>query len=140
MVWYENGLWFSCVKCGACCRDRGGEKYVFLLEGEDEKLASMLRISVDDMRAKYLVPVGGYACLRNKGEDCVFLSGSECIVYPARPLQCSSWPFWPENMRRKRWIAEVEGKCPGAVKGRLFSREEIEGILERQRGKDMAGF
>ena len=29
--------------------------------------------------------------------DCVFLeNGTKCGVYGARPLQCSSYPWWPE--------------------------------------------
>ena len=25
-----------------------------------------------------------------------------CTVYPVRPLQCRTWPFWPENLSSKQ--------------------------------------
>lgn len=38
--------------------------------------------------------------LKNQANgDCVFLrDGRQCTVYGARPLQCSSYPWWPELM------------------------------------------
>ena len=36
--------------------------------------------------------------------DCVFLKEDPergrktCSIYPVRPLQCRTWPFWPENL------------------------------------------
>jgi len=41
-----------------------------------------------------------------------------CLVYEARPAQCRTWPFWPENMNARAWDREVVAFCPGVGKGR----------------------
>lgn len=65
--------------------------------------------------------------------DCIFLEGgNRCGTYEARPEQCRTWPFWPENMKAKTWRREIETYCPGVGKGRLHTREEIETILKEQ--------
>jgi Fe-S-cluster containining protein len=54
-----------------------------------------------------------------------------CGIYPVRPLQCRTWPFWPENMRTKAsWNRAAKG-CPGMNRdGRHFSREQAEAIRD----------
>lgn len=49
--------------------------------------------------------------LKNQANgDCVFLrDGKQCTVYGARPLQCSTYPWWPELMddgegRMHAWV------------------------------------
>jgi Fe-S-cluster containining protein len=54
-----------------------------------------------------------------------------CGVYPVRPLQCRTWPFWPENLRTKAsWHRAAKG-CPGMNRGgRHFTREQAEAIRD----------
>ncbi len=42
----------------------------------------------------------GWRMLKSQANgDCVFLKdGRQCTVYSARPLQCSTYPWWPELM------------------------------------------
>jgi len=41
-----------------------------------------------------------------------------CKVYPVRPPQCRSWPFWKENIRNHlRWQNLAES-CPGVNTGK----------------------
>jgi Fe-S-cluster containining protein len=39
---------------------------------------------------------------------CIFLdqSTNSCTVHPVRPLQCSSYPWWPELMPQQHWQQE----------------------------------
>lgn len=39
---------------------------------------------------------------------CVFLDESTngCVVYPVRPVQCSTYPWWPEIMSDSHWRLE----------------------------------
>ena len=67
--------------------------------------------------------------LRYSSKDCPFLQNNRCQVYEARPTQCRTWPFWPENMNNEVWEKEVASWCPGAGKGRLYTAQEIEDIL-----------
>lgn len=46
-------------------------------------------------------------------QDCIFLRGTECIVNDAKPLQCRTYPFWPELMDPEAWQAERLDMCEG---------------------------
>jgi len=40
-------------------------------------------------------------------KQCTFLDGNRCSIYEARPTQCKTYPFWPQNMiGPAEWIAE----------------------------------
>lgn len=63
--------------------------------------------------------------------DCVFLrrdtqGKAMCSIYPVRPVQCRTWPFWPENLASRRaWDDAAEG-CPGMRKdGQFYPVEKI---------------
>jgi Fe-S-cluster containining protein len=47
-------------------------------------------------------------------QDCIFLEGgTACRVYDARPLQCSTYPWWPELMDPAAWQQEKLSTCEG---------------------------
>jgi len=51
-----------------------------------------------------------------------------CLVYPVRPRQCRTWPFWPEVLRsRDAWDRATE-KCPGIGKGKYHDLLAIENL------------
>ena len=113
----------------------------FLVAAEEiETLAAALGLSVADFESCYVRQVGERKSLIERPNgDCVFFDGRtrRCTVYDARPQQCRTWPFWPENMDSDVWEKEVASWCPGAGKGRLYSAEEIEEILAKKR--DVSG-
>ena len=50
--------------------------------------------------------------------DCVFLKENEdgkrtCSIYPVRPTQCRTWPFWSSNMKNRRGWEMGAKTCPG---------------------------
>lgn len=55
---------------------------------------------------------------RNAAYDCVFLREDAdgkrgCSIYPVRPTQCRTWPFWPSNLKsRSAWESSAQS-CPG---------------------------
>jgi Fe-S-cluster containining protein len=132
-VWYEDGLRFACRSCGKCCIDHGAYAHVFLHEGDEKRLARALGMPVQDFLDAYTVDVDGFVTLANAGDRCIFLEDTKCRVWRARPLQCSTWPFWPENLNRRVWKSEIRPSCPGIGKGRLYTAEEIERIAFRAR-------
>jgi Fe-S-cluster containining protein len=35
------------------------------------------------------------------------------MIYPVRPMQCRTWPFWDQNLKNgKAWKSASE-RCPG---------------------------
>lgn len=79
----------DCTKCANCCR----EATVKLLERDVEKLAKFLRVKVAAFVRDYCQESEdeGLILRRNEG-GCVFLDGTLCTVYEARPSTCDDFP------------------------------------------------
>ncbi len=134
--WYREGLSFSCTRCGDCCTGVPG--YVWVEPTEIEALAKHLGLSVDSFGERYLRKVGRrYSLIEKPGGDCVFFDKG-CSVYPARPTQCRTFPFWRSNLKSERAWDEIADECPGIGQGKLFPVEEIE-VLKRGKAETPAG-
>ncbi|WP_041324024.1 YkgJ family cysteine cluster protein [Hippea maritima] len=102
-----------CKTCKAkCCI---GDGYVFLNDKDIENLYTFLGISKEDFLNKYTRKVFGKVVLIDlviKNEKrCVFLDDNyRCEVYPKRPFQCKSFPFW-EKLRSFS-LDELKKLCP----------------------------
>lgn len=130
--WYSKGLRFSCKQCGYCCTGTPGG-YVWLGEGEAEKIARYLDISREELRKKYLKMEGGQLSLIILPSGACTFYRDGCTIYPARPFQCSSFPFWPHVVQsRCGWDARGQN-CPGMDQGDLVSFEGITRILLKYR-------
>lgn len=136
--WYRDGLAFACTRCGACCT--GAPGYVWVVDFEIQRLADHLGLPLDQFARRYLRRVGDELSLVEKPNgDCVFWDREAgCTVYPARPVQCRTWPFWPENIDTPRSWDEVRAVCPGsgAPGGTWHSLEAIEAAARRSVRKD----
>jgi Fe-S-cluster containining protein len=130
---YQDGIRFECQGEGGCCMTRGKYGYVYLSFNDRRRLAEHFNISLAEFTARYTKKVDGLYELNYTDKDCPFLENSRCGVYQARPWQCRTWPFWPENMDQAVWDREVAPWCPGVGKGRLYPAEEIEEILKKKR-------
>lgn len=124
--WYDKGLRFKCSACGACCSTHGEYAYVYLAEGDVRAIAQYLELERSTFLERYCTRDEGRVILRMDAPACPFLGpDARCGIYPVRPKQCASFPFWEENLEPGRW-ADVSAFCPGADTGPLHSREEIE--------------
>jgi Fe-S-cluster containining protein len=129
LPWWSDGVRFECQETGRCCVSRGSYGYVYLTLEDRRRLARHFGISTTRFTRRYCERTDGHWRLRGDRPECRFLDGSRCAVYEARPTQCRTWPFWPENMKAKVWTTEIVAFCPGIGKGRLYSGEEIEVLL-----------
>jgi uncharacterized protein len=129
--WYQDGLAFSCTKCGACCT--GAPGYVWVSPEEIARLAEHLGQTAQEFSAKFVRRVGRrYSLIEKPGGDCIFWDkAAGCTVYPARPVQCQTWPFWPENVESPAEWDRVRSVCPGSGHGRVYSVEEIVSSISR---------
>lgn len=133
--WYANGLTFGCARCGHCCTFPGG--YVWLSMDEISELARHCGMSIQSFGQKYLRKIGPrYSLIEKSNGECVFYGSGGCQVYAVRPLQCRTFPFWPENMRSAQTWQEVGKTCRGWNKGFHWSQEQIEEQLQAQRKHD----
>ena len=126
--WFRKGLQFECRRCGYCCCGFPGG-YVWLGEGESEKIAGHLGISVEEFAVKHLKNVDGrYSLVVYPSGRCVFYDDG-CRIYPARPFQCNSFPFWPQILKSRRSWDKYSEDCPGMNSGKLHSYPETMRLL-----------
>lgn len=143
--WFKDGLQFSCTGCGNCCT--GGPGYVWISDEEINRLADYLKLTRQDVLQKYCRKLDGKISLKEKipnarGEyDCIFLkelppdpaqaaqgatySKRICEVYPVRPLQCRTWPFWNSTLSSPAAWSSITRRCPGVNTGQKWSLEQI---------------
>lgn len=128
--WYQDGLRFECTQCGNCCRNHGEYAYVYLTEVELEAIPRHLGLSRQAFLERYCTKEPGHFwSLRMDQPACPFLGAdNRCGIYPVRPHQCATWPFWQENLKRATWQGPVKDCCPGIDQGPLHSAEEVERV------------
>jgi len=127
--WYESGLPFSCTACGNCCRSRGEYSHVYLREEEVAAIADHLGVDrVEFVRTQVVVEDGWITLLPGR-DRCQFLDDAgRCTVYPVRPVQCRTWPFWDINLERRVWEEEVNAVCPGSRDGTIHDADRVDAI------------
>ena len=92
-------------------------------------LAEFSGLTVDQFGKRYVRRIGRrYSLKEKKNNDCVFYDRG-CTVYPARPQQCRTFPFWPANLKTRGAWEEVAHDCPGVGKGKLYPLEAIRRIV-----------
>jgi len=127
----QTQLRFSCTGCGACCCGGDGY-YVYLDPREAEHIRRHLGLGAVWFRRRYLRRTAeGELILNQDGADrCVFLTAdNRCGIYSARPVQCRTYPFWPEIMRsRAAWRREAL-RCEGIDQGAVVPLAKIRAAL-----------
>ena len=124
--WYHEGLNFTCSQCGDCCT--GAPGVVWVSDEEIQEIADHLGKSTGEVRLLHTRLVRGRVSLREfQNGDCTFFDAEKrhCRVYPVRPIQCRTWPFWNSNLSSEEKWNKVCEDCPGAGTGTFFSLEDI---------------
>jgi Fe-S-cluster containining protein len=133
---YANGIRFACQGCGECCRTRGRYGFVYVSLPERRRLARHLRITTRAFTLCFCKKTGGFFHVRSLGKDCIFLEGNRCRVHTARPDQCRTWPFWPENMTQKTWTRDIVPGCPGIGRGPRIGPRKIQECLRQETARE----
>ena len=123
--WYQDGLRFRCTRCGHCCTGEPG--FVWITDEELAAIAAHRGESLEEVRSLYSRWTDRGRTLREKvNGDCVFYDRQEgCTVYPVRPPQCRTWPFWESNVASPEDWDRTRAVCPGSGQGELISADEI---------------
>ena len=139
--WYEEGLRFACTMCGNCCTGPPGA--VWFDQAEGESMAQALGMEHSAFLKQYARRISGKWSLKEHrtkhGYDCILLDRSTqpgkalCRVYKARPTQCRTWPFWPENLEDYEAWDDVrrETPCPGMGSTAKSAFVPLKVIVER---------
>jgi Fe-S-cluster containining protein len=96
-------------------------------------LAEFRGESIEQFSSRFVRKVGKrYSLVERPGGDCIFWDAKAgCTVYPARPVQCQTWPFWPENVESPEQWEHITQICPGSGHGRLYTVDQIIDSIER---------
>ncbi|GBF94542.1 hypothetical protein Rsub_07076 [Raphidocelis subcapitata] len=118
-----KGRSFACTVCGKCCSlFDGGE--VWVSRREVAAMAAFLGMPDAELIAAHCQPgdgtTPGWWLLGSQatpgGEFCTFLDPATnmCRVHEARPVQCSTYPWWPELLAEAgAWSWEKANICEG---------------------------
>ena len=116
----------ACAACGGnCCTGESG--YIFLNQGEIEAIAKHLELSMGAFKEEYLFKKGYKYSIKERqvdeSHDCIFFDRkiNGCSVYPVRPNQCRTFPFWPYFKNNED---ELRAECPGII----FNSSEVSNI------------
>ncbi len=104
----------ACKDCdGNCCIGESG--YIWVSPKEIEEIAGFLKMDVEKFKEMYLIKVGYKYSLKEKpyknGFACIFFAKG-CSIYPVRPKQCRTFPFWDYFKTR---VNELKKECPGII-------------------------
>lgn len=108
----------SCEACeGACCTGESG--YIWVKYSEIEEMATFLELTIEEFATMYLKKVKHRYSIIEKplGGDnfaCIFFDviKKQCTIYPVRPRQCRTFPFWESFKNNSE---EVKKECPGII-------------------------
>lgn len=133
--WYKGGLRFTCTQCGNCCT--GAPGYVWVTREEIGRISGFLERDDGWLDKSQLRRVGfRYSLTERSNGDCVFLQHVDgrriCSIYPVRPLQCRTWPFWNANLKSPGTWADAGETCPGMNNGKSYTFEDIERIRTKK--------
>ena len=127
-VFYKDGLNFECQRCSFCCGHSPG--FVYLSKRDLDELLKFFNMKTAEFVEKYCRWADYYygeqvlALLEKKNYDCILWENG-CSAYQARPVQCSTYPFWSWMIKSKEMWDECAAECPGMNKGKIWSYEEI---------------
>jgi len=116
----------ACESCGGnCCTGESG--YIYLNQNEIEAIAQHLELPLGVFKEEYLLKNGYKFSIKERkfgdSHDCLFFDREikGCGIYPVRPIQCRTFPFWPYFKTHKD---ELEAECPGISFHATESRKE----------------
>ncbi|MBF0119218.1 MAG: YkgJ family cysteine cluster protein [Desulfobacterales bacterium] len=122
---FDNGIYFKCNLCGLCCTGEPG--IIYVSKNEIIQIALFQKMKISYFIKKYLYPYkDSYSIKEDKKGSCLFFSSQKgCLIYPVRPIQCNTFPFWLENLRSLKNWQNISKRCPGIGYGDFYSKEKI---------------
>lgn len=113
---------FECQPgCVACCEQKG---FVYLTEDDVTRIAAYLRMRAADFERRYIYRTKNLRRLRvPRAVQCPFLEGRGCGIHAVKPVQCRTFPFWPELVESRKEWKKTAAWCPGIGKGDLVQIE-----------------
>jgi uncharacterized protein len=139
MSYFEKTpLRFHCTECGRCCSG-DPDHYVYLTSRESESIRRHLGLTTGWFKRRYLrrTPEGELVINNRGGGRCLFLTqDNRCGIYAVRPLQCRTYPFWPEVVESKAMWRSESRRCEGIDHGQVVPVTRIRALLALHKNKE----
>jgi Fe-S-cluster containining protein len=83
-----------------------------------QQMAKHLSLTLKEFRARFTKKLThGVVLIFVKGHCVFFEEKTGCKVHAAKPRQCSTWPYWPDNIKDGRFTPAVLKICKGCSHG-----------------------
>lgn len=127
-----TALRFQCQSgCTKCCDQPG---FVYLTENDLTQIAEYVGMAPADFERRYVYRTKHLLRLRvPREQQCVFLGETGCTIHAVKPVQCRTFPFWPELIESKREWNKTAAWCPGIGKGDLVQIETAREVAATMR-------
>ena len=121
----EFNFRFQCQPgCVACCTQTGE---VYLNDEDLARIAAHLKLTPKKFQKRFAKREFGNLLLTTpKEKDCHFLEDGGCSIHEFKPVQCRTFPFWPDNVRDRRSWKALKSYCPGIGIGKKLDRSEVQ--------------
>ena len=81
-------------------------------------MAKHLSLTLKEFRARFTKKLTHGEVLNFVKGHCVFFEEKKgCKVHAAKPRQCATWPFWPDNIKDGHFTPAVLKICKGCTQG-----------------------
>ncbi len=111
----EHHFCFDCTRCGKCCYGPGN---VYFSKKELENIKKYLKFKDTDWKifqSKIIHKEKNGLYIHKTHNKCIFLNDkNQCQIYPVRPLQCRTFPFWYSHFENQKYLLELTRQCPGS--------------------------
>lgn len=133
MIHQQQALRFKCTGCGKCCSG-GEDHYIAMSKTEAKRIRKQLNITEAWFRRRYVSHLTRNTLTARMHEGhCVFLNNEgKCRIYNLRPVQCRTYPYWPELLETTQtWNNEAK-HCEGINFGTVVPIKDIKQKLALQ--------
>lgn len=115
---YPTPLRWVCVRCANSCRDvQRHKRNILLTPGDAERISRLTKLSVEEFSAPSHAPAPYERKMKKVEGSCMFLQGSRCSIYRARPLICRFYPFSLHPSEYGGLQIKYDTACSGIGKG-----------------------
>lgn len=126
---FDQGIRFECQGCGQCCC--GAPGVIRVTMEEIVRIAEHLSTSSYAILETCVFPYESAFSIRERTDGSCLFYETGCRIYPVRPLQCRTFPFWFNNMRSEKKWEQTCRQCPGIGQGPVYNKEQILSILNK---------
>jgi Fe-S-cluster containining protein len=117
-VQFPSHLRWTCVRCTKSCRDLPGRRRnILLAESDIRRIIDVTNLTAREFSLSSPSSFPYVRKMRKFGGRCVFLRGSRCSIYRARPLICRFYPFSLHPTRDDAFEIGFDPSCSGMGKG-----------------------